>query len=137
VAASDAAPAADNTANTVERERLFAHPTRPEAKKSGGLEQILLTKAKKGASATFNNVSSRPLRFDPKRMRLARLKKGSHVVGGTVLGRMAAPTRTKASHLHFQIRPAGKGAPMIDPKPILDGWKLLEATAIYRASGRN
>jgi hypothetical protein len=26
---------------------------------------------------------------------------------------------------------------MIDPKPILDGWKLLEATAIYRASGRN
>src|SRR5213076_943915 len=25
----------------------------------------------------------------------------------------------------------------VDPKPILDGWKLLEATAIYRASGRN
>ena len=25
----------------------------------------------------------------------------------------------------------------IDPKPILDGWKLLEATAIYRASGKN
>ena len=23
----------------------------------------------------------------------------------------------------------------IDPKPILDGWKLLEATAIYRADG--
>ena len=39
--------------------------------------------------------------------------------------------------LSFSIRPAGKGAPKIDPKPILDGWKLLEATAIYRASGRN
>jgi hypothetical protein len=37
----------------------------------------------------------------------------------------------------FSIRPAGRGAPLIDPKPILDGWKLLEATAIYRASGRN
>jgi hypothetical protein len=43
----------------------------------------------------------------------------------------------KASHLDFGIRPAGRGAPAIDPKPILDGWKLLEATAIYRASGRN
>jgi len=42
-----------------------------------------------------------------------------------------------APRLAFSIRPAGKGAPAIDPKPILDGWKLLEATAIYRASGRN
>ena len=33
------------------------------------------------------------------------------------------------------IRPAGKNAPYIDPKPILDGWKLLEATAVYRAAG--
>src|SRR3954451_25170750 len=133
LAASDARP----LAVTVERERLFAHPTRPQAKKAGGLEQVLLTRAKKGAYATFNNVSSRPLRFDPKRMRLTRLKKGSHVVGGTVLGRIGSPSSNKASHIYFQIRPAGKGAPFIDPKPILDGWKLLEATAIYRASGRN
>jgi hypothetical protein len=27
--------------------------------------------------------------------------------------------------------------PRIDPKPILDGWKLLESTAIYRAAGKN
>ena len=33
------------------------------------------------------------------------------------------------------IQPAGKDAPQIDPKPILDGWKLLEATAVYRAAG--
>jgi hypothetical protein len=37
----------------------------------------------------------------------------------------------------FEVRPAGKGAPRIDPKPILDGWKLLESTAIYRAAGKN
>jgi murein DD-endopeptidase MepM/ murein hydrolase activator NlpD len=133
VAAASPAP----VAQAIERERLFAHPTRPQSKESGGLEQVLLSKAKKGAYSTFDNVSSRPLRFDPKRMRLARLKKGSHVVGGTVLGRIAKPSATKASHMYFQIRPAGKGAPFIDPKPILDGWKLLEATAIYRASGRN
>ena len=39
--------------------------------------------------------------------------------------------------MSFAIRPAGRGAPKIDPKPILDGWKLLESTAIYRARGRN
>jgi len=37
--------------------------------------------------------------------------------------------------MQFMIQPAGKSAPQIDPKPILDGWKLLEATAVYRASG--
>ena len=42
-----------------------------------------------------------------------------------------------APHINFAIRPAGRGAPSIDPKPILDGWKLLEATAIYRAAGKN
>ena len=42
-------------------------------------------------------------------------------------------TRTCASR---SARPAA--APRaIDPKPILDGWKLLESTAIYRAKGKN
>ena len=35
------------------------------------------------------------------------------------------------------MRPAGRGAPRIDPKPILDGWKLLESTAIYRSKKTN
>ncbi len=39
--------------------------------------------------------------------------------------------------MRFEIRPAGRGAPRIDPKPILDGWKLLESTAIYRSAKRN
>src|SRR4029079_1105357 len=43
----------------------------------------------------------------------------------------------KAPHLLFEIRPAGRGAPRIDPKPILDGWKLLESTEVYRAKGKN
>jgi hypothetical protein len=37
----------------------------------------------------------------------------------------------------FQIRPAGAGAPLIDPKPILDGWVQLENTSIFRAKGEN
>ncbi len=37
----------------------------------------------------------------------------------------------------FQIRPAGAGAPLIDPKPVLDGWVALENTSIFRAKGAN
>jgi hypothetical protein len=37
----------------------------------------------------------------------------------------------------FQIHPAGSGAPLIDPKPILDGWVELEDSSIYRARGEN
>jgi hypothetical protein len=54
-----------------------------------------------------------------------------------VLARIGAGENGVDPHINFSIRPAGKGAPRIDPKPILDGWKLLEATAIYRAKGRN
>jgi len=64
------------------------------------------------------------------------LKVGSKVIAGTVLARVAAGDEGVDSHINFSIRPAGKGAPRIDPKPILDGWKLLEATAIYRAKGK-
>ncbi len=65
------------------------------------------------------------------------LKVGSKVIAGTVLGRIGAAENGVDPHLNFSIRPAGRGAPRIDPKPILDGWKLLEATAIYRAKGKN
>jgi hypothetical protein len=63
------------------------------------------------------------------------LRAGAIVVAGTILGRVGPGTVTRASHLYFMIQPAGKNAPQIDPKPILDGWKLLEATAVYRAAG--
>jgi hypothetical protein len=59
------------------------------------------------------------------------------VIAGTIIGRVDKTDPQLAPHLTFSMRPAGRGAPQIDPKPILDGWKLLEATAIYRASGKN
>jgi murein DD-endopeptidase MepM/ murein hydrolase activator NlpD len=65
------------------------------------------------------------------------LKVGSKVIAGTVLAKIGAGGDGVDPHMNFAIRPAGKGAPRIDPKPILDGWKLLEATAIYRAKGKN
>ncbi len=65
------------------------------------------------------------------------LRVGSKVIAGTVLARIGSSEDGVDPHINFAIRPAGRGAPEIDPKPILDGWKLLEATAIYRADGKN
>ncbi len=65
------------------------------------------------------------------------IRRGSKVIAGTVLSHVAAGEGGTDPHINFSIRPAGKGAPRIDPKPILDGWKLLEATAIYRAKGKS
>jgi hypothetical protein len=65
------------------------------------------------------------------------IRVGSKVIAGTVLSHVAKGGEGIDPHINFSIRPAGKGAPRIDPKPILDGWKLLEATAIYRAKGKN
>ena len=62
------------------------------------------------------------------------------MAAGTILGRLdaraAAGAGRRAANLRFEIRPAGRGAPRVDPKPILDGWKLLESTAVYRAEGK-
>nr|MDQ3587943.1 lytic murein transglycosylase [Actinomycetota bacterium] len=120
------------------KKRLFAHPEMPGARENGGLEQTLDAEARRGGKGyeTYKNFA-RPFGLDAKDVRLKPLRKGARVIGGTLLGRIGKPAEGKASRLNFQIRPAGKGAPRIDPKPILDGWKLLEATAVYRASGRN
>jgi hypothetical protein len=131
-------PAPAPQASAPIKERLFAHPNNALAREAGGLEQVLDSKArKKGGFETYSAFFSRPFGVNASNVRLRRLKKGSHVIGGTILGRLGRTQSGKAAHLYFEIRPAGRGAPRIDPKPILDGWKLLESTAIYRASGRN
>jgi Transglycosylase SLT domain len=120
------------------KKRLFAHPNMPLARQSGGLQQLLDAQARRGGnSESFRNYFSRPFGVNARNARLRPLRRGSHVIGGTILGRLGKTEPATAPHLYFEIRPAGRGAPRIDPKPILDGWKLLEATAIYRTDGRN
>src|SRR5215218_8315046 len=146
-AGSDGAPATDSEPQATEpepaasipvKERLFAHPNLPASRDAGGLEQMLDSKARKdGKYETYRNYFSRPFGADAKDVRLKRLEPGARVIGGTILGRIGKVDADKAAHVDFGIRPAGKGAPTIVPKPILDGWKLLEATAIYRAAGKN
>jgi hypothetical protein len=117
--------------------RLFAHPHRPEARRNGGLEQIFDRQTNSKGYDTYDAYFSRPTGLNASNARLRPLRKGSKVVAGTVIGRIGKTDVKKAPHVYFEVRPAGKGAPKIDPKPILDGWKLLESTAIYRARGKN
>ena len=64
-----------------------------------------------------------------KRVRYRPLRKSSRVVAGTVLARSgAAPSGAEGGRMRLEIRPAGRGAPRIDPRPIVAGWKLLNAS---------
>jgi hypothetical protein len=116
------------------KERLFANPHRVGSYAAGGMLQI---KNAAPAISNFHNYFSETLHLGRNEYTLEPLKAGARVVAGTILGRLGAGTPRLASHLQFMVRPAGKNAPYIDPKPILDGWKLLEATAVYRAAGVN
>ena len=118
------------------RQRLFAapararRPARPAARagrprrrrRRPGRDDVRQGPARPQARAGHAGSSSSP---------------APRVVAGTILGRIGKTSSTRAPHVLFEIRPAGRGAPRIDPKPILDGWKLLESTAIYRAKNKN
>jgi murein DD-endopeptidase MepM/ murein hydrolase activator NlpD len=84
------------------------------------------TQASRGATQVFRagaeNVYLHPLRV------------GVQVIAGTVLGRVGSGAEP---HIVFQIRPAGIGAPLIDPKPILDGWVKLQSSSVLKAKGRD
>ena len=119
------------------KERLFANPSRPQAFKDGGRSQILDMGGAVGGITTFKSYFTGVFGLKRKDVVLKRLRPGSKVIAGTILGRIGKVGVTTAPHVMFEIRPAGRGAPRIDPKPILDGWKLLESTALYRARGMN
>jgi murein DD-endopeptidase MepM/ murein hydrolase activator NlpD len=112
--------------------RLFAHPERPNAARAGG-DQQLFQRTGRIDGGQYSNVLGLPR----DQIRVRKLHRGSQIPAGTVLGRIGHTSSRLSPHMLFEIRPAGRGAPRVDPKPILDGWKLLESTAIYRAKGKN
>ena len=101
------------------KERLFAHPDRARAAAA-----IVDAQTAGLGRAAEDLEGTRPLR------------RGARVAAGTVLGSVRATDGATGS-LRFEVRPAGGGAPRVDPKPILDGWKLLDSTAVYRAQSRS
>ena len=120
--ASTPTPSATNNARR-------AGLTRP-ARRAARRRDARLRAASRATSANVHAASTRR-RWSCGRCTRARRSPPAPSSAGS-----ARPTEL-APHVHFAIRPAGRGAPKIDPKPILDGWKLLEATAIYRAAGKN
>jgi hypothetical protein len=133
-AAHAAATATAAPPEPVAKERLFANPDRPAAYRAGGKSQL---DAAGQAISSFDGYFTDALQLDPHDYVLKPLRAGSTVIAGTILGRIGKTERRLAPHVEFSMRPAGRGAPLIDPKPILDGWKLLESTAIYRAQGQS
>ncbi len=123
------------TAGTPAKERLFANPSRPAAYDARGAQQ-LAGSAPADGSAVRESAAGLQVAAGTKLRRVA-LRKGSRVIAGSTLGVIGRSSKKVAPHVRFEIRPAGRGAPRIDPKPILDGWKLLESTAVYRAKGQN
>jgi murein DD-endopeptidase MepM/ murein hydrolase activator NlpD len=131
--ATTTAPAGDSaSAAGDDKERLFAHPSRPGAFAAGGKRQL---DGSGQRLSSFKGYLSGALNLNPDDYELKPLHAGATVIAGTVLGTIAKTDQTLAPHVEFTIRPAGRGAPLVDPKPILDGWKLLETTAVYRADG--
>ncbi len=119
------------------RPRIFAHPDRPNARAAGALAQLYNETASTRGFSHYDAMFASVLGLNAKNAVMKPLKPGALVVAGTLLGHVGKPDPSKAPNVNFQLKPAGKGAPNIDPKPILDGWKLLESTAIYGPHGKN
>jgi hypothetical protein len=115
------------------KERLFADPYRPASWAAGGDLQV---KENATQLSSFSNYFANVLHLAKNQYTLQPLKAGASVVAGTILGRIGKAKRGGLGpYISFMIRPAGKNAPYIDPKPILDGWRLLAETNVYRAEG--
>ncbi len=117
------------------KERIYANPDRERSAGSGDYDGT--AGQAMGAYETFDNYFARPYGLKKEDVVLKPLKKDSKLIGGTIVGRLGEAPGGRTPYLNFQVRPAGSGAPVIDPKPILDGWKLLDSTAMYRAIGMN
>ena len=123
----------------VAKERLFAHPGAPQraaataAPASSSTLESDARRRRDACESYFTGVFG----LDAKDVVLKPLVAGRRVIAGTILGRIGTTSQDGLAAPALRDPPAGRGAPRIDPKPILDGWKLLESTAIYRAQGSN
>jgi murein DD-endopeptidase MepM/ murein hydrolase activator NlpD len=98
---------------------------------------IAPTRARTAGLALGSPASSGATRFfraGSENVYLHPLRVGAQVIAGTVLGHIGPGIQP---HLVFQVRPAGIGSPLIDPKPILDGWVKLQSSSAVKAKGRD
>ena len=139
-AATQAGQAAGGSAaaTAAAKERLFANPGRSRSLASGGRRQILDATFALPAAANLRSYFAGDIGLERDELELKGMFAGRRVIAGTILGRVGATSTTStatAPHVRFSIRPPGKGVPRIDPEPFIEGWRLLESTAIFRARG--
>jgi Transglycosylase SLT domain len=144
-------PAARGGAPLV-KERLFAHPGRAASYAAGGRLQLnsSVSGAASQSAAALNtyaatvaaaagavgaqDVYSEPVKLSPRQFTLAPLRAGAVLAAGTVLGRVAgAGAGASVQGVVLQVKPAGASTP-VDPRPIIDGWKLLGSLTDGRAA---
>ena len=120
--------------------RLYAHPSRPASYAAGGAEQLNpdsnvdVPVQPVGELAQYFSIDYGLKAED---VNLKKLKAGQAVIAGTILGKTKlALDGSGTSKVTFEIRPAGKKAPRIDPRPILDGWRLSDKTDFYGAQAK-
>ena len=94
------------------KERLFAHPTRSNAVAAGGAQQEFLRTGRIDGALT----PARALGLARDQIVIKKLKVGSQVPAGTVLGRIGGASSAKKPYVRFEIRPAGRGAPRDRPE---------------------
>jgi len=133
-AAPKAAEPAPEAADATGKERLFANPRRPGAWQAGGRKQLQELGSELPADGTMARYFTIDYGLERDEVTLKPLQKGRKVIAGTILGRIGTLREDEKPYARFEIRPAGRNAPRIDPKPILDGWKLLADTDVYRAA---
>ena len=112
------------------RGRLFAHPTRRAAWRAGGLEQLLVAgvpmrarTAARGAATVAPPVAAG--KGSP-------MRRGARIAAGTVLA--SAPHQVSGvSRIRFAVRPAGRDAPTVDPRPLLRASQAMRRSGAYRA----
>ena len=129
--------AAAPQAPAIAKERLFANPARRNALPNGGAQQLMDAQSALAEGKSLSSYMTGAYGLDRKDVVLKSLAPGRRVIAGTILGRVGKTSPSRSPHLSFELRPAGHRAPRIDPKPILDGWKLLESTEIYGAKAKN
>jgi hypothetical protein len=95
------------------------------------------TPSSAGSAGSAGSQNPRVFRDGPNDVHLHDLRAGVQVIAGTVLGHVAAAGAGGEPSMVFQIRPTGARAPLIDPKPILDGWVQLENSSVFRAKGQS
>ena len=65
------------------------------------------------------------------------LRRGQRVAAGTVLGALQG-SRSRTTEITFGVRPASRKAPLVDPRPLLEGWRQIRrAGALSIREGRS